>query len=355
MARKAHITGIGKNTPPLVTNDDFIRIFGKRATYIDRRLPHKSRYCAIDISTGTALTKNSDMALGASRDAISMAGISADDIDMIIFASASPDYLLPPCFTILQSKLGILRCMGMDIRSGCSGFGTAMITAQQYIENDMAGTVLVVGSELNSTRSSFLYQQGLEKFPMHALFNLMLFGDGAGAVVMQTTEGDEGIFCSLMSSTKAHSPSGSRLEVGGSVAPFPVDTIKKEDWIIYQEPQLTEEMIPKVFVEAVERFLSHSGLGLEAFDSYIFPIDSPGILSKVLDYLPGLDADKVVSIASEGGSMVNASIPVTLCKAYQEGKLRKGNRVLIYAAENTQWQYAVIGLDCSFSCQDLFE
>ncbi len=325
-------------------------MFGKRALFIDKLIPHKSRYCAIDIATGTALTKNSDMAFEASRQAIDMAGIVPDDIDMIILASASPDYLLPPCFTILQGKLGIRECMGMDIRSGCSGFGTALITAQQYIETSKADTVLVVGSELNSSRSSFLFKDGVGKFPLHALFNLMLFGDGAGAVVMQTTDiQDEGIFCSTMASTKADTPSGSRIEVGGSIAPFPLDTIKKEDWIIYQEPKLTEEMIPLVFYEAIQRLLEVNDLKLESFNSFIFPIDSHTILERVLTYLPELDEKKIVSIGSEGGSMVNAAIPVSLVKAYHEGRLKKGNRILIYAAENTQWQHAIIGLDCSFT------
>ncbi len=350
MGRRARLTGVGKCTPPVLTNDDFIRVFGKRASFIDKLIPHKSRYCGIDIRTGAALNKNSDMALEASRHAIEMAGIGPDDIDMIILASASPDYLLPPCFTILQGKLEIRECMGMDIRSGCSGFGTAMITAQQYIETFKADTVLVVGSELNSTRSSFLFKDGVSKFPLHALFNLMLFGDGAGAVVMQAADmQNEGIFCSTMASTKADVPSGARVEVGGSITPFPTDTIKKEDWLIYQEPKLTEEMIPRVFYEAMQRFLEANDLELGSFDSFIFPIDSHTILERVLTYLPGLDEKKIVSIGSEGGSMVNASIPVTLVKAYHEGRLKKGNRVLIYAAENTQWQHAIIGLDCSFS------
>jgi 3-oxoacyl-[acyl-carrier-protein] synthase-3 len=136
--------------------------------------------------------------------------------------------------------------------------------------------------------------------------------------------------------------------VGGSREPFPVDTIRKEDWLIYQEPKLTEEMIPLVFVEAVEKLRDVHKLELSAFDYFILPIDSENILKSVLSRLPELDEEKIVSIGSVGGSMVNASIPVSLAKAFSEGKLEKGNRILIYAAENTQWQHAVIGFDCSF-------
>jgi 3-oxoacyl-[acyl-carrier-protein] synthase-3 len=332
-----------------VTNNDFIRAFGKRAAVVDRMIPHKSRYCGIDLSTGEALAWNSEMACAASMEALAMAGVEKDDVDMIILASASPDRLLPPGFTGIQRMLGIDECMGMDIRSGCSGFGAAMITAQLFIESFRARTVLVVGSELNSTRSSFLFKEGREKFPLHALFNLMLFGDGAGAVVLQAADAeDEGIFCSSMASTKPCAPSGSRIEVGGSMAPFPVDAIRKEDWIITQEPKLTSEMIPLVFCEAVQKFIHENGLSLDSFDTFVFPVDSPHILERVLEGLPGLDEQRIVSIGSEGGSMVNASIPVSLCRAFEEGRLGKGRRILIYAAENTQWQHAIIGLDGSF-------
>jgi 3-oxoacyl-[acyl-carrier-protein] synthase-3 len=347
--RKATITGVGKFTPPLVPNADFINVFGKKAVVVDKMLPNKSRYLGIDIATGEALTTNTEMAANASLDAFEMAGIHADDIDMIIYATASPDYLLPTCFTTLQGKLKIHECMGMDIRSGCAGFGTALITAQQYIACGMADNVLVVGSELNSTRSSVLYNDGLKKFPLKALFNLMLFGDGAGAAIIQPTHDEnEGIFCSLMGSNRAECSSGSRINVGGSITPFPVNTMRKEDWLIYQEPRLSEEMIPQVFIEAIKKFLKLCRLDLNAFDHLIFPIDSNNILEKVLFSLPDLNGDRIVSIGSQGGSMVNAAVPVSLVKAYSDGKLKKGNRILIYAAENTQWQYAIIGMDCSF-------
>jgi 3-oxoacyl-[acyl-carrier-protein] synthase-3 len=170
--RKAKLTGVGTYIPPAISNDDFIRVFGRKAAAVDRMIPHKSRYLGIDIATGRALTTNTDMAVQASLKAVDMAGIAVDDIDMIIYASASPDYLLPTCFTSLQAKLKIRECMGMDIRSGCSGFGAAFITAEQYIKSGMVKAVLVVGSELNSTRASILYQDDLKKFPLKALFNL---------------------------------------------------------------------------------------------------------------------------------------------------------------------------------------
>ncbi|MRR38015.1 hypothetical protein EG829_25875, partial [bacterium] len=141
--RKAKLMGIGGAVPAMVSNREFVDVFGKKAAALDRRMTLKTRYCGINIRTGEALTTNTGMALDASLKAMAMAGIAPDDVDMILYSSATPDFLLPPCYTILQRKLGIKRCMGMDLRSGCSGFGAAMVTAQQYIQTGMADTVLV--------------------------------------------------------------------------------------------------------------------------------------------------------------------------------------------------------------------
>lgn len=346
---KAVLKGVGSFVPPIVSNDEFIRVFGKRAEAVAPRIPHASRYTVLDVDTGEWSISNTDMAKAASLGALDCAGLAPEELDMILFASATPDYPLPPSFTILQEKLGIDSCMGMDIRSGCSGFGNALVTAVQYIENRMASRILVVGSELNTSRLSFLYGDDVSKFPIKALFNYMLFGDGAGAIVLEASDNqDEGVFAVSMGSTKAHRPFGSCMLVGGSCHPYPEASIKKDDWPLVQEPALTEELIPEVFIEAVEGFLEINHLGLADFDHYILPVDSPRILQKIRLRFPEMDEDKIITVGAEGGSLVNAAVPLALAKAHAEGQLKKGKRVLIYAAENTRWQHAVIGLDCSF-------
>ncbi len=256
--------------------------------------------------------------------AVAGAGIDASDLDMIIYASATPDYPIPPCYTILQEKLGITSCMGMDIRSGCSGFGNALVTAVQYIENRMAHRVLVVGADLTSSRFVHIYKEGIARFPIKALFNHMLFGDGAGAVVLEASDRpDEGVFGMKMGSTRANRPFGSCMMVGGSCHPYPDESIKKEDWIIAQEPELTDELIPEVFNEAIEGFLEVLGLVVKDFDHFILPVDSPRILQKIRQRFPELDEEMIVTIGTEGGSLVNAAVPLSIANAHREGKLKK--------------------------------
>ncbi|BDU51598.1 3-oxoacyl-[acyl-carrier-protein] synthase III C-terminal domain-containing protein [Haliovirga abyssi] len=339
------ISGIGTYIHSVVSNNDYINIFGKKARFIDKKIPHKTRYSAINILDGSVEIRNSEMAYHASIEAMEMAKVKNDEIDMIIYSTSTPDYILPPNYVILQEKLGIKKCMGIDIRSGCSGFGNAIITAKQYIATGMAKKILVVGADLTSSRLSFLFKN-LKEFPLKALYNLMLFGDAAGAVVVEKSEIDN-FFGTIMGSSRPNSPFGSLIEVGGSVNPYPNGNFKNEDIPIHQNALATEQLIPGVMIEAVEEFLGKSNSKIEDFNYYILPIDSPRMASKVIEYF-NLDSDKIISVGAEGGSLVNAAVPLALKKAYDLGKLKKGNKIMIYAAENTRWQYAVMGYNCNF-------
>lgn len=343
---KANITGIGRYTPPLVTNEEIISVYGKKARILAEKIHHKTRYWAIDVITGKTGLTNTDMACEASKQALLMAGRDANDIDLIIYSTATPDYPLPPCFTILQEKLGIKRCTGFDIRSGCSGFGNALITAQQFISNGNAKAALVVGADLNTTRGSFHYLN-MEKneVPLKILYNMMLFGDAAGAVVLEASDDTEyGIFGYNMGSSKAHMPFGSVIQVGGSRYPFPSETLQNEDWVITQDGKLTEELIVEVLFESLEEFKEKLNIRLDFFDTIIFPVDIPGIQEKVEKHFADFNPQKIISIGSEGGSLANAAIPLSLYKAYETNLLKRGNNVLIYTAENTRWQFALIGM-----------
>ena len=348
MSKSARIIGVGGYKPPKITNEEYIEIFGKKARIISEKIPHASRFSVINLATGEIKTTNTEMAFEAAKAALSMAGISENNIEMIIYSSATPDYLLPPCFTILQEKLGIAECMGFDIRSGCSGFGAAMISAQQYIQTGIAHRVLVIGSDLSSSRFSFLFENDKKDFPLKALYNLMLFGDGAGAVILEecATE-DEGIFYSQLGSTRPFIPFGSIMSVGGSIDPYPTSSIDKEQWPLSQAGPQTEATIPEVLIEAIQKFIRQTQMSLSQFDHIILPVDSEKMLEKIVDQLPGLNLERIISISPEGGSLANAAVPLTLVKAKEEQRFKKGDKILIYAAENTRWQHGVIGLNWS--------
>ena len=127
----------------------------------------------IDVSNGEKIFTNLEMAEKASLSAMHSAGISNKEIDMILYSSCTPDFLLPPCFSLLQKRLGIKRCIGFDIRSGCAGFGTAMTIADTYIKSGQAHNVLLVGSDVISTRFTSL---PVKEYKLKHAFNHMFFG-----------------------------------------------------------------------------------------------------------------------------------------------------------------------------------
>lgn len=345
MKTHAKITGVGGYYPQQFSNEDYIKVFGRSAKAVDRIIPYKKRFSAFDLESGTVDITNTEMAYRASTLALARAKINPADIQMIIYSSITPDYLAPPCFTLLQEKLEINECMGFDIRSGCAGFGTAVITAQQFIQSEMASKILVVGSDLISSRHSILFGEGIKNFPAKALYNLMFFGDGAGALVLEATEDpEEGIFGAIMGSTKAAIPCGSTIQIGGSRYPYPSQEVAREYWPISQNGKQTEETLPQVLVDAIDKFLELYDLKLDEFDHYIFPVTAANLKKRIPGSLKDLNNEKVITISTEGGAMINASIPLALEKALKDDRLKRGDKLLIYAGENTKWQHAIVGL-----------
>ena len=312
---------------------------------IDRKIHGKSRYCALDLATGLPTLTNTAMAAAASREALQMAGMQAQDIDLVIYSSVTPDYPIPPAFTILQEHLGVKSWMGFDIRSGCAGFGTAMVVGTQFLATGMAKTALIVGSDLMSSRYKPYFTSDLSKFPLKPLFNMMFFGDAAGAVVLDANGGPEGgIFGTTMGSNRATVPFGLLIPIGGSAHPYPTEAVPEDDWAITQDGTLTEATVPEVAADAIEGFLQKHQLALGDFACVVMPVVNETMRAYLQKRLPDLTDDRVVSIGPEGGALINAAVPLSLEKAFAEGRLRRGDKVLLYAAENTRWQHAVIGL-----------
>jgi 3-oxoacyl-[acyl-carrier-protein] synthase-3 len=347
MLKRARLIGVGGFKAPVLTNDDFIAALGRPARVVDRgqRGGSKSRFCAFDLKTGRATMSNTDMAEAASRAALKMAGLGPDDIDLVIYSSATPDYPLPPSFTLLQERLRAKRWMGFDIRSGCAGFGTAIVAATQFLATGMATRALIVGADLMSSRYTPFFAGGAPDIPLEALFNMMLFGDAAGAIILDGLGSEQsGIFGTIMGSDRAHLPFGSVLPIGGSLYPFPTSDVPREDWPIKQDGPLTKEAIPAVAADAIERFLHENGLKLSDFACVVMPVVNELMRDQLVERLPDMTDDRVVSIGPEGGALINAAVPLSIEKALREERIRPGDRVLIYSAENTRWHHAVIGM-----------
>ena len=196
---------------------------------------------------------------------------------------------------------------------------------------------LIVGADLLSSRFALLPES---KMSVKTLFNYMFFGDGAGAVVLTATNG-EGILYAEASSNNASEENGSIIEIGGSVYPYPTDEVKMDRWPIFQASGISDDALARVLVKTMKQ-LKEKGFDLNKIDKFIMPIASEKIMEKVLSEVTEIVPSKVYSCENEGGALINAALPLSLYKAFDEGLIQKGDRILIYAAENTKWQHAVL-------------
>jgi len=334
---RSKIAGIGMYVPKNVfTNNDMLKYMDTSDEWIQERTGIKERRFA-DREKETTAT----MGVEASRIAIERAGITPQDIDFIVFATLSPDYYFPGCGVLLQRAMKMKDIGALDVRNQCSGFVYALSVADQFIKTGMYKNILVVGSEKHSF--------GLD-FSTRGRNVSVIFGDGAGAVVLQPTENkDQGIL-----STHLHSD-GNNAEIlamfnPGTHANYWSNGQKLAD---FKEAEIGEmfmshEMIdnaqnfpnmdgPTVFKIAVEKFpqvineaLQTNGLTVSDLKMLV-PHQANLRISQFIQKKMGLRDDQVYNNIQKYGNTTAASVPIALCEAWEEGKVKEGDLVCLAA------------------------
>lgn len=278
----------------------------------------------------------SSMGLNAAKKAIADAGMEPKDIDFIIFATLSPDYFFPGCGVQIQDMLGVGTIGALDVRNQCSGFVYGMSVADQFIKTGMYDNILVIGSELQS--------HALDKTTRGRGVSV-IFGDGAGAVVMSPSDDDSGVL-----STHLHSEG----KFAEELAVLNPSTAKWVDQIIEEKDETDISYYPYmngsfVFKNAVTRFpevigeaMKTNGLGLDQLDLLI-PHQANLRISQFVQRSLRLRDDQVYSNIQKYGNTTAASIPIALCEAYEEGKIKKGDLVCLAAfGSGFTWASALI-------------
>ena len=321
--RRSVIKGTGKYIPPhLVTNDDLAKIIDTSDEWIQQRTGIKQRYWIEPGST----TGASDLALEAAKKAMDKAGWEAEDIDLIIFATLSPDIFFPGAGVFLQTKLGLNSTPALDIRQQCTGFLYGITTADAYIKAGMADRVLVVGAEVHST--------GLDKTDRGRDITV-LFGDGAGAACIEAVETDKEI--GIL---------GSSLHADGKYA----DSLMLElPASKYSPERITEEMMKdgrqypsmngsRVFKLAVKKLpevtaeiLEKTSRKIEDIDMVIPHQANLRINEFYLQKL-GLPAKKMFNNIQKYGNTTAGSIPIALDEAIEEGKIDTSKDLVLFSA-----------------------
>jgi len=300
----SRITGTGSYLPERVmTNAEFAARLDTTDAWIRERTGIERRHIA-EKSQGS-----SDLALQASQRALRSAGISADQLDLIVVATSTPDYVFPSTACLLQAKLGTKGSAAFDVQAVCSGFVYGLATADSFIKNKMARNALVVGAEVFS-RILDWNDRG----------TCVLFGDGAGAVVLAAAE-RPGIHASVLRADGSHA---GMLSVPGNVcggaivgSPF-----------LQMNGQAVFKFAVKVLEESARETVAAADMQLSDIDWLIPHQANVRILDATARKL-GLPSEKLVVTVDHHGNTSAASVPLALDEYVRAGKIRAGHRLLL--------------------------
>lgn len=331
------ILGVGSYVPPRVwTNDDLKTLMDTSDEWIQQRTGIKQRHWVEQDST----TCSSDLGLEASLKALEAAQVKKEEIDLIIFATLSPDHDFPGTACFFQNKLGVPGIPALDVRQQCSGFIYGMSIADQFIRTGMYKKVLVVGAETHS--------KGLDK-TTRGRDVAVLFGDGAGAVVMGAGEGPVDRNASQVFSTHLHADGRFAKELwlpepGMGYAGERFSTERLVDGGQY--PKMNGKIVfthavkkmPEVLLEALEA----NHFSLEDVDLFVFHQANLRINEMIAKQL-GIPEHKVFNTIDRFGNTTAATIPLGLDEAIRAGKLKPGMLVATAAfGSGFTWASAVI-------------
>ncbi|MAJ43479.1 MAG: 3-oxoacyl-ACP synthase [Candidatus Marinimicrobia bacterium] len=326
---KAYISGIGHYLPEkIITNDDLSKIMDTSNEWIYERTGIKQRHY---VSPGQG---PSDLAIPATENALKMANLSVKDIDLIIFATSTPDYYAPGSGCLLQDKMGFQTIGALDIRVQCSGFVYGLSIANQYIKTGEAKNVLVVGAEVQSTTLD-LSTKGRD--------TAVIFADGAGAAILTSTDEGKGIL-----STHIHSEGKFAKELWVE-SPSTIDSPRLSQEILDEGKHFLYMNGREVFRNAVKRFPE---IIMEALDAHNMSSGDIDLLIphqaniRIIEFIAkkiNIPMDKIISNINRVGNTTAASIPIAFSEALIEGKIKKGQNIILAAfGSGFTWASAAI-------------
>ena len=327
---KSKITGIGHYKPEnIVTNQDLVQVMDTSNEWIVERTGiEERRWFNPDKDTV------SNMATNASKMAVERAGMELKDVEFIVFATITPDYFFPGSGVLLQRELGLQGIGALDIRNACSGFIYALSVADQFIKTGMYKTVLVVGSEIQSS--------ALDK-SNEGRSSSVIFADGAGAAILQASDNESGIL-------------STHLHADGDYA----EELYVKDPGSSRKVRLSKEMLDgktfnltmngnAVFKHAVVRFsevikeaLEQNGKSKEEIDLLV-PHQANLRISNFVQKQFQLPDEKVFNNIMTMGNTTAASIPIAMSEAWEQGKIKEGDLICLAAfGSGFTWASALI-------------
>jgi 3-oxoacyl-[acyl-carrier-protein] synthase III len=313
-ARRAKITALGTYVPPrILSNQDLEKMVDTTNEWILERTGIRERHL---VDKGVAA---SDLAVAAVKNLLESHPFDLQEVDLIVVGTVTPDMMYPSTACLVQHKLGIKHTWGYDVSAGCSGFLYSLNSGMQFIESGRYKKVLVIGSDVNSSMTDFTDRAVC-----------IIFGDGAGAVLLEPAEeGEDGIIDSV---AQVEGMGGQYLYMpgGGSLNPASHGTVDQKMHYIHQDGQQVFKYAVKKMSEMTERVLQKNGLTGTDIDCFIAHQANRRIIMATADRLK-MPHEKVIVNIDRYGNTTAGTIPLAMKTAVEEGKLKKGNMVLLAA------------------------
>jgi 3-oxoacyl-[acyl-carrier-protein] synthase III len=319
LVRNVKIIGTGSYVPEKIFTNEYLEtIIDTNAKWIEKNLGIKERRIAANNEC------TSDLASQAALRAIENSGLTKDDIDLIIVATATPDRLAPSTAAIIQDKIQAYNSVAFDISAVCSGFLYGMSVASQFIAAGVYDNVLVIGADTFSKITDWSRRDAV------------FFGDGAGAAVFSHGNINEG-FMAFRLYTDGRGKWNYTIPAGGSEMPASEETIKNGSHYFKMNGKAVYETGTKVLPIAINQVLDDTGLSINDIDYLIPHQPSIAILKKTAEIL-GLPWEKVMTNMDKYANTSGGTIPILLDEVNRSKKLKKGNTIL-FAAVGSGWTY----------------
>ena len=309
----AAIAGVGHHAPARVmTNADLEKLVDTSDEWIRTRTGIRERRIAADGEM------TSGMGAAAARKALAAAGVAAEDVEAIYVATCTPDMVFPSTACLIQAALGAKRAYGFDISSACAGFLMALDAAAAVIESGRARTALVIGAEKLSAVTDWTSRN-----------TCVLFGDGAGAVVLKASD-RPGIRSSLLGvdGTLAEFLS---IPAGGCRLPASEETIRNRQHYLHMAGQETFKIAVNTMLSAAQEAIARAGLTVADIDLMVPHQANMRIVEAVAKRLGAGVMEKVFLNLDRYGNTSAASIPIALSEAFAAGRIRSGDKILMVA------------------------
>lgn len=310
----------------MLSNDDLVQRLDTSHEWIVERTGIERRHIAGEREA------SAHMAIEAARAALQVADADPRDVDLIVVATATPDYAMPSTACLVQDALGATRAGAYDLNAGCSGFVYALTVAHQAIASGEHALALVIGVD---TLSRVVDWQDRS--------TCVLFGDGAGAVLLRATEGPAGVLATLLGSDGA----GADLLIipaGGSAMPASHETVEARQHYLQMNGREVFRFAIRVAPRAVEQVLAKAGLSLAEVD-WVIPHQANLRIIEAIAKRLDLPTERFVTNLHEYGNTSAASVPIALCEALRDGRIQLGQHLVLvgfgagltWAAVALQW------------------